>query len=242
MKGRILALWCLLVLSLLWLPLIFVFLKGAHVTAFLALWERGDLLSAFGQSIFLATVASALTTLLACITAFALPVLSTKSLRFVETTLLLPMILPEVVFGLAYLVWFLRLGLSLGWTTLILGHIAFSFAYAVFVMKVSVEKLDWYRVDAAKDFGANAWQVFRHAFLPQLIPGFVASGLMVFSLSLDDFFISSFLKSLDQMTLPIQIFSMMRVRIGPEVYALAVLLFCLSLVTVLTSRFWLEKP
>jgi spermidine/putrescine transport system permease protein len=241
MRLRPLALWATIVLSLLWAPLLFIFSKGANPDAFIKLLSRQDLLSAFGQSLILALTTSIIATFLGTITAFALPKFSAKTLAWIEGSLLLPMILPEIVFGLAYLVWFLRLGFTLGWTTLILGHVAFSFGYSVFVMKVSVEKMDWFRVDAAQDLGANYWQMFIHAFLPQLLPGLMASGLMVFSLSLDDFFISSFLKSLDQMTLPIQIFSMMRVRIGPEVYALAVVLFCLSLITVLSSQLWQKK-
>jgi spermidine/putrescine transport system permease protein len=238
---RLLPIWSFVILSFLWIPLMFVFKKGANLTAFSALLGRSDLLSAFLQSLLLAIATCVIATTLATVTAFGLPLLKERQLKFVEASLILPMILPEVVFGLAYLVWFLKMGLPLGWTTLILGHVAFSFGYSVFVMKVVVEKIDWFRVDAARDLGANRWQVFRHAFFPQLAPGFAASGLMVFSLSLDDYFISSFLKSLDQMTLPIQIFSMMRVRIGPEVYAMAVILFVLSLVTVITSQLWLKE-
>lgn len=229
------------VLSFIWIPLFFVFARGLDPSAFQLLLARTDLINAFLQSLMLAIGASFLSTAMATISAFGIASLSTRSKSLVKTSLLLPMILPEVVFGLSYLVWFLKLGLSLGWLTLILGHIAFSFSYAVFVMQLSVEKMDWYRVDAARDLGANSWHIFRHAFLPQISPGLLASGLMVFSLSLDDYFISSFLKNLDQMTLPIQIFSMLRVRIGPEIYAMAVVLFCLSLLTVLSSQLWIEK-
>ena len=110
-------------------------------------------------------------------------------------------------------------------------------------MKTRVEALDNALVDAAKDLGASRFHVLRHAIIPQVAPGLLASFLTCFSLSLDDFLISFFVKGLSQMTLPIQVYSMMKTRIGPEIYALSLILFCISLFAVLISQLWFKaKP
>ena len=89
--------------------------------------------------------------------------------------------------------------------------------------------------------GAGPWAQFRHALWPQLAPGVLASLVTCFSLSLDDFLITFFVKGFDQMTLPVQIFSMLRLRVAPEVYSLSFLLFCISTTVVLLSQLWLNS-
>ncbi|MGZ3672425.1 MAG: ABC transporter permease, partial [Bdellovibrionota bacterium] len=125
-----------------------------------------------------------------------------------------------------------------GWGTLLLSHFAFTYCFVVLVLKTSVARLDHSLSDAARDLGAGSVQVFRHAVLPQLLPGIVAGAMMAFSLSLDDFLITFFVKGIDQITLPIKVYSMMHLRIGPEIYALSVVLFAISLVSVLLTQLW----
>jgi spermidine/putrescine transport system permease protein len=161
--------------------------------------------------------------------------------RWMLGSLLLPLVLPEIAFGLAYLVCYRSAGLPLGWTTLLLSHFAFTFCYVVLVLKNGVANLDPSLADAVRDLGGNSLTVFRHAILPQLIPSLVAGAMMAFSLSLDDFLISFFVKGVDQLTLPVKVFSMMRLGIGPEIYALSVVLFGFSFVSVIITQIWLYR-
>ncbi|HEY8278345.1 MAG TPA: ABC transporter permease [Bdellovibrionota bacterium] len=238
---KILQIYFCLLLLFLWAPLVAVLFKGSAPEAFVLLWKNSELLLAFRNSLVLGAITAFLSTILGLATAFALPSFSPKVRAWVTGSLLLPLLLPEIAFGIAYLVWFRDLGLSLGWETLLLAHFAFTFCFVVLVLKTSVARLDSSLADAARDLGANGLQVFRHALLPQLLPGILAGAAMAFSLSLDDFLISFFVKGIDQITLPIKIYSMMRLRIGPEIYALSVVLFAISLFGVLFTQLWHAK-
>jgi len=230
-----------LVAFFLWSPLFILLYKGMNARAFSLLLENDALLGIFMRSILLAITTCIISTSLATITAFALRTQSSLGQKCVEMGTLLPMVLPEIAFGISFLVWFTKIDLPLGWTSLLLAHIAFTFSYSIIVMKNSVERIEWRIVDAAKDLGASRFAIFRHALFPQLLPGIVASSVMAFSLSLDDFLISFFVKGIDEVTLPIKIYSMMRHKIGPEIYALSVVLFCISVFSVLISQVWYLK-
>ena len=228
--------WALLLF--LWSPLLIVLWKGLSIAAFSRLLESTDLLASFRNSLLLALATAVISATLGLATAFLLPLVGPRLRTWIVGSLLLPLVLPEIAFGLAYLVWYRNLGVPLGWSTLILSHFAFCFCYVVLVLKSSVMQIDHSLSDAARDLGAGSWGVFRHALLPQLLPGIVAGTMMAFSLSLDDFLITFFVKGIDQITLPIKLFSMMRLRLGIEVYALSVLLFGISVVSVVITQLW----
>ena len=231
--------WALL--AFLWAPLLGVFWKGLSVTAFRRLLANADILVSFRNSLFLAVGAALLSVAAGLATAFALPLMPSRLRRWMLGSLLLPLVLPEIAFGLAYLVCFRSAGIPLGWATMLLSHFAFTFCYVVLVLKNGVAQLDPSLADAVRDLGGNSFTVFRHAILPQLIPSLVAGAMMAFSLSLDDFLISFFVKGVDQLTLPVKVFSMMRLGIGPELYALSVVLFGFSFLSVIITQVWLYR-
>lgn len=229
------------VIALLWAPLLVVLYKGTSLAAFQKLFGNEEILFAFRNSLLLALGAAFLATVFGLATAFALPLLSPRWRRWMLGSLLLPLVLPEIAFGISYLVWFKAAGLSLGWTTLLLAHFAFTFSYVVLVLKSGVANLDPSLGEAARDFGAGPLTVFRHAVLPQLIPSLAAGAMMAFSLSLDDFLITFFVKGIDELTLPVKLYSMLRLRVGEEIYALSVVLFGFSLASVLITQVWLYR-
>jgi len=230
-----------IIILFLWSPLVWVASKGLSIEAFSNLAARPDILMSLLQSVLLGIACAFLATLAGTFTAFALPAMPAFRRKLVNAGLVFPMILPEIAMGLCFLVWFIKIGWPLGWSSLVASHVAFSFSYATLIMKTRVETLDRSLMDAAGDLGAGRLSVLRHALLPQLVPGLVASFVTCFSLSLDDFLISFFVKGIDQMTLPIQIYSMLKVKIGPEIYALSLILFCISLTGVLLSQLWLTS-
>lgn len=229
------------VIIFLWLPLALTLRKGFSVEGVERLLANHDLLSALSQSLLLASVSALLATAMGTLTAFALPRLSKNWRARFETMLLVPLLLPEIALGLALLVWFVKLGANFGWGTLIAGHVGFSFTYATLVMKANIESLDRSLVDAARDLGAPNRAVLRHALIPQLLPGLVASLATSFALSLDDFLISFFIKGMDQVTLPIKIFSMLRLSVGVEIYTLSLFLCGISILGVLVSQLCFKK-
>jgi spermidine/putrescine transport system permease protein len=230
-----------LVLAFLWSPLLVVILKGSRLDAFVKLWRNTEVMLAFRDSLLLAAATAVISSILGLATAFALPAFPPRARALFAGSLLLPLVLPEIAFGIAYLVWYQQLGLSPGWGTLLLSHFAFTFCFVVLVLKTSVARIDPSLSEAALDLGAGPVQVFRHAILPQLIPGIAAGAMMAFSLSLDDFLITFFVKGIDQLTLPIKIYSMLHLRLGVEIYALSVVLFAISLLSVILSQLWYAR-
>jgi spermidine/putrescine transport system permease protein len=230
-----------LVVIFLWLPLALTLRKGFSVQGMERLFANHDLLSSLNQSLLLAAVSALVATIMGTLTAFALPRLSPAWRRRFETTLLLPLLLPEIALGLALLVWFVKIGVNFGWGTLVAGHVGFCFTYSTLVMKANIESLDKSLIDAARDLGASTRSVLRHALLPQLIPGLVASLATSFALSLDDFLISFFIKGMDQVTLPIKIFSMLRLSVGVEIYTLSLFLCGISILGVLVSQLCFKR-
>lgn len=239
MKALKIYFWALLVF--LWSPLLVVLVKGSTISAFEKLLLNSEVMVAFRSSLLLALATAVIATMLGLATAFALPAFSPRMRAIFTGSLLLPLVLPEIAFGIAYLVWYQQLGLAPGWLTLLLSHFAFTFCFVVLVLKTSVAKIDYSLSDSARDLGAGAFGVFRHALLPQLMPGIVAGAMMAFSLSLDDFLITFFVKGIDQLTLPVKIYSMMHLRLGPEIYALSVVLFAISLVSVIFTQLWYAR-
>lgn len=235
---KILALFTALVLSFLLFPLLWVAQKGLSAEAFQRLASREDILEAATTSVLLGLVTATVATLFGTMIAFGLRHFRPSVSRDIQKTLTFPMVLPEIALALAYLVWFLEIGGGLGWSTLIIGHCGFSLGYATLIMKTRVDVFDTRIMDAARDLGAGAWGQLRHAVLPQLFPALMSSFLTCFSLSLDDFFISFFLKGLDQKLLPLQVFSMMRLKLAPEIFALSLVMICISLAGVVLSQLW----
>jgi spermidine/putrescine transport system permease protein len=229
------------ILVFLWGPLLVVLYKGSSLKAFEKLLGNEEILLAFRNSLGLAFSAALLATCFGLATAFALPRMSAGIRRWVLGSLLLPLVLPEIAFGITYLVWFKAVGLSLGWATLLLAHFAFTFSYVVLVLKSGVAALDPTLSEAARDLGAPPLTVFRHSILPQLLPSLAAGAMMAFSLSLDDFLISFFVKGIDEMTLPVKLYSMLRLKVGEEIYALSVVLFGFSLTSVIITQVWLYR-
>ncbi len=229
------------VIIFLWLPLVLTLRKGLSLEGVDRLLANHDLLSSLQQSLLLAGASAVIATAMGTLTALALPRLSKAWRGRFETLLLVPLLLPEIALGLALLVWFVKIGANFGWGTLIAGHVGFSFTYATLVMKANIESLDRSLIDAARDLGAPNRAVFRHALLPQLLPGLIASFATAFALSLDDFLISFFIKGMDQVTLPIKIFSMLRLSVGVEIYTLSLFLCGISILGVLVSQLCFKK-
>jgi spermidine/putrescine transport system permease protein len=183
------------------------------------LWE-GTL-----NSLIIATATTAIATALGTLAAYSLwktnaPVLT--------SSLYLSLVTPEVLTGVSLLLLFQLLfravHLRLGMHTVILAHVSFSLVYVVLVVLSRLRQFDRDLEDAALDLGATPWQAFWYVTLPLLTPGMVAAALLCFTVSFDDYVITSLVAGIDSQTLPIMIYAMARKGISPEVNALSVLI------------------
>jgi spermidine/putrescine transport system permease protein len=119
--------------------------------------------------------------------------------------------------------------------SVILAHITFSIGFVAIVVRVRLEGLDEKIFEAARDLGATPWQTFRWVTLPLILPAMAAGMLMAFALSLDDFVITFFTAGVGVSTLPLQIYSMIKIAVTPEVNAVSTLLMLLTLLLVVAA-------
>jgi putrescine transport system permease protein len=158
-----------------------------------------------------------------------------------------PLILPEVLTGLSLLLLFVLLGEAIGWprqrgaATITLAHIPFGMAYAVVVIRARLSQLDPAMEEAAADLGATPWRTFVRVTLPLLMPAMLAAWLLAFTLSLDDVVIASFVTGPGASTLPIVIFSSVRLGVSPQINALATLLVLAVAVLIATAMLLLRR-
>jgi spermidine/putrescine transport system permease protein len=151
-----------------------------------------------------------------------------------QVLLLLPVILPEVVLGAALLTLFGAWQLRLSLATVLIAHVVFSISYVALVVRARLAGLDPTLAEAARDLGAGGWEVFRRVTLPLALPGIAAGALLVFTLSIDDYVITSFVAGAGATTLPLHVYSLLKAGVTPEVNAVstALLLVTMALITL----------
>jgi spermidine/putrescine transport system permease protein len=151
-----------------------------------------DVCNALENSLKIGLIATAVSTVLGTMIAFALARHRFRGRTATNLTIFLPMATPEVVLGASLLALFLNLGVPLGFWTIVIAHIMFCISFVVVTVKARLAGLDPRLEQAAMDLYADEWQTFRRITLPLALPGIVAGALLAFSLSFDDFIITNF--------------------------------------------------
>lgn len=190
------------------------------------------------DSLIIAVSATVISTILGTLAAYGI---WKRRSPVVTQSLYLSLLTPEIVTGVSLLVffeWIFRfLRVQLGLDTVILAHISFSLVYVVLVVLARLRTFDVSLEEAALDLGATEWQVFRHVTLPILLPGIIAAALLCFTVSFDDYVITSLVAGVNSETLPMMIYAMARRGISPEVNALSVIITTvLGILIVLAGR------
>lgn len=194
--------------------------------------DREMLVAAF-NSLFIALLSSLIATLLGTMAGISIQRYDFRMLNFL---VMAPVALPEVLTGVSLLLFYIQvLNLSLGMLSVVLAHVAFSTGFVAIVVRVSLAALDERLFEASRDLGASAWQTFRHVTFPLILPGIMAGALMAFTLSIDDFVVTFFTAGVGVQTLPLRIYSMIRIAATPEVNAVSTLLMLLTLALVLVA-------
>jgi len=248
--GRVgLALYAVCALLFLHLPLVILALFSFNASRF-TVWQGfslhwyqeafhdAELAESTWNSLIIAAVATGLSTVIGTLCAYGLwkrraPVLS--------NSLYLSLVTPEIVTGislLAFYQWVFRfLHVQLGMHTVILAHISFSIAYVVIVVMARLRTVDAKLEEAALDLGANEWQAFRYVTLPSIWPGVIAAALLAFTVSFDDYVITSLVAGVDSETLPMAIYALARRGVSPMVNAIsAVIVFGLGALILISER------
>ncbi|HEX7156789.1 MAG TPA: ABC transporter permease subunit [Burkholderiaceae bacterium] len=187
------------------------------------------MLGAAGNSLAIALVASVAATVLGTLAGFALHRYRT---RVLPALVFAPIAVPEILMGVALLMFFVAINLTLGLASITLAHIAFCIGYVAIVVRARLAGMDETLVEAARDCGATPLGAFRYVTLPLIMPGVIAGALMAFTLSIDDFVITFFTAGATTTTLPLQIYSMVKISVTPEVNAVSTLLLALTLLLI----------
>ena len=246
MRSRKVALWTAagIAYAFLYLPLAIVVVYSfndsrlnAEWVGFTLDWYRklagnDEMIAAAGNSLAIALVASLVSTVLGTMAGVAM---HRYRLRVLPILVLAPIAIPEILMGVALLIFFVMLNFTLGLVSVALAHIAFCIGFVAIVVRSRLAGMDESLIEAARDCGATPWQAFARVTLPLSRLGVIARALMAFTLSIDDFAITLFTAGAGTVTLPLQIYSMIKIAVTPEVNAVSTLLMLLTLVLIVVA-------
>lgn len=198
---------------------------GASLRWYRALARDAQMLDAIWVSLRVGVLSASLATVLGALAAVAL----TRGGRFrgrlsFSAMVYAPLILPEVILGLSLLLLFVALDLPRGFWTVVLSHATVTLAYAAVVISARLSSFDWTLEDAARDLGRTPLGAFLAVTLPNIAPAVGAAWMLAFALSLDDLVIASFASGPGATTLPMRLYSQVRLGVNPEINAVSSLI------------------
>ena len=218
---------------------------GWSIKWYVGLLDNTQLMGSVARSLEIACYTAIAAVALGTLAAFVL----TRISQFKGRTLFgglvtAPLVMPEVITGLSLLLLFVAMAQMIGWpqergiVTIWIAHTTFCAAYVAVVVSARLRELDLSIEEAAMDLGARPWKVFFLITIPMIAPSLAAGGMMSFALSLDDLVLASFVSGPGSTTLPMEVFSAVRLGVKPEINAVAsLILLAVSLVTFLVWFF-----
>jgi spermidine/putrescine transport system permease protein len=234
--GIVLSIYALVAFLFLHLPLLilaafsfnasrFTVWQGFSLRWYTGALQDSQLIEGSWNSLIIAIFATIVSTIIGTLCAYGL---WKRSAPVLTGSLYLSLVTPEIVTGislLAFYQWIFRfLHVQLGMHTVILAHISFSIAYVVIVVMARLRMVDGQLEEAALDLGANEWQAFRYVTLPAILPGVIAAALLAFTVSFDDYVITSLVAGVDSETLPMVIYAIARRGVNPVVNAISAMI------------------
>ena len=194
------------------------------------------ILASAWNSVIVATISTLIATVLG--TLLALGVERSRPSPARDALLFAPMIVPDVVLAIALLSFFTLLKFTLGLHSIILAHVVFNIAFVCAVVRARLKGFDWSLTEVSRDLGAGHVMTFRKITLPLILPSVIAAALLAFTLSIDEFIIAYFTAGAGQSstTLPMQIYSMIRFGVTPEINAMASIVMLVSFALVLLAQ------
>lgn len=181
-----------------------------------------------GESFKISMQVALLTSLLSAVLGTATAVISMyvggRMKKSIRGVMILPLLVPEIALGVSLLMFFSALKLPFGHLTLVLSHSLFCVPYVYIMVQLRLSEIDQSIIEASRDLGATRWQTIRTIIIPLVIPSIITSSLLAIAMSLDDVVISTYMSGPTSTTLPVHIFSMMRVGVSPKVNALCTLI------------------
>jgi len=205
--------------------------KGFTFKWYEKLFTDSDLLSYLWLSLFIAVLATVISVIIGTIGALGLMRFEFMLKKVVNTSLYIPVVIPEVVMGLSLLMLYESVNMPLGVTAILLAHVTFCIPFVVIIMRGRLAGMDKSVEEASMDLGANRLTTFFKITLPMLM----SSAFMSFTLSIDDVIISNFVSGPTSTTLPVKILSMVKVGLTPDINALATIMVMVLLLGIILN-------
>ena len=200
------------------------------------LFSNRELVQALSVTMEVAIVAVVVSTVLGSLLGLGLARLRFRGRGATETLLLVPMVTPEIVMGLSLLLFFLQLFDAHGSIVqLWVAHITFCISYVAVVVRARAANMNPALEEAARDLGASAWGAFRYVTLPLIAPAVVAGALLAFSLSFDDYVVTTFNAGVGSSTLPLYIYGRIKFGVTPEINAISTIVVALTAIAILIA-------
>ena len=200
-----------------------------------------QLLSSLKNSLIVSTTTTTISTFIGTMTALALARFRFKFKSFYRALIFLPMLIPDIVLGIALLIFFVTIGIKLSLLSIIIGHCTFLSSYVFIVVSARLAGMNETLEEASFDLGANRLTTFKKITLPLIYPGIIGGALLSFIISLDDLVITYFISGVGSTTLPVFIYGIMRRGIKPEINAIATLMIVVSLLIAGAGLYFRSK-
>ncbi|MGN0298125.1 MAG: ABC transporter permease [Lachnospiraceae bacterium] len=219
---------------------------GVTLKWYKSLFSNSSILSALVLSLELALISAIIATVLGTSAAIGINSMKTKPRLLITNITYIPVVNPEIITGISLMLMFVAYqtiavkvdflpNTIMGFPTLLIAHIAFNVPYVIFNVLPKLRQMDIRLYEAALDLGCNPHQAFFKVVLPEIMPAVLSSFLICLTYSIDDFMISYFNCGTLE-TLPLQIYSMTRRKVSPEIYALSTIMFIVILSIIMISN------
>lgn len=213
-----------------------VVFTGFTLDWYKSLWQNRELLEAFRNSLLLAFLSTAVSTILGTISAVGLRKYNFPGKKIVDKLIYIPIVIPEIVLGISLLSIISVFNLELGFWSVLLAHITFSTPFVITSVRSTLFALSPSIEEAAADLGASRLQTFFRVTLPLLKPGILSGAILAFTLSLDDVVVSFFTAGPGTNTLPLYIYSIIKTGITPDVNAMTTLMLITTIFLLVLSN------
>lgn len=201
------------------------------------LLERRDIIDGLVASLTVGLVSTVISTFLGTLLALALARHRFRGRQVVEALLYVPIVTPEIVVGISLLILFVLGGIPLGIGSIVIAHVAFNISFVTVVVHARLQGMDRNLEEAAMILGADEITAFWRVTVPQLWPGILSGAMLAFTMSFDDYVITSFVSGTGSQTLPIVVYTMVRKNIEPSINAIStVILVVTTILVILADR------
>ncbi|MEK6190288.1 MAG: ABC transporter permease [Carnobacterium alterfunditum] len=211
---------------------------GFTLDNYIAVFEDTRLIGIVLDTLLIALLSSLLATIIGTLGAIGIYFLKKRKTRNAVLSFNnILLVSPDVIIGASFLILFTFIGFRLGFISVLLSHVAFSIPIVVLMVLPKLQEMNDTMLKAARDLGANTWQVMGKIVLPSIAPGILAGYFMAFTYSLDDFAVTFFVTGNGFTTLAVEIYSRARQGVSLEINALSALMFIFALILVIGYYF-----